>query len=193
MSDLLRRHRLLVVSGALALAVAAALGLALFQPWKLWVDQSVDEAAPVVASDPAVDSGERSARSDRPDGSAGPTGSAGSTGPQELFSTNEWNSVSHGQTTGKVKVYRLANGDRVLRLENLKTSNGPDLRVMLSKGGYETQHDLGPDRLELGRLKGNKGSSNYTVKPGTDLNEYRSVVVWCKRFDAVFAAAPIRA
>jgi hypothetical protein len=78
----------------------------------------------------------------------------------------------------------------VLRLEGLHTSNGPDVKVVLSARPHDAQESLAPGYLTLGTLKGNEGSSNYTIPGGTDLSGYKSVVIWCKRFDAVFAAAP---
>lgn len=41
--------------------------------------------------------------------------------------------ISHEHaTTGTVSLVRLADGSRVVRLEGLDTSNGPDLRVWLT-------------------------------------------------------------
>ncbi|GAA2603125.1 DM13 domain-containing protein [Actinomadura fulvescens] len=180
-------HKLISAVSVLAVGLVAALALAAFQPWKLWVDQTVDESAPPAAAPQAGTGGT--------DG----TGAAGSAGAaqgaavttREVFSTSSWRSVSHGTTTGKVKVYRNADGSYALRLEDLDTSNGPDLKVVLSKGGHDTQQNLSPDYRSLGALKGNKGSSNYSIAAGVDLSQYKSVVIWCKRFDSVFAAAPI--
>ncbi|MEU5884597.1 DM13 domain-containing protein [Spirillospora sp. NPDC047279] len=183
MKAAIKNHRLLLTVGA-ALAVLVAFGgLAAFQPWKLWVDQKVEESAPVVA--PANGAAAPSAPSAPSAGRGRPTG------PKQLFSTDAWLSVSHGSTTGRVRVFQQPDGSRVLRLENLDTSNGPDLKVVLSKGDYRAQGDLTPGYLNLGTLKGNKGSSNYTIAADVDLNAYKSAVIWCKRFDAVFAAAPI--
>jgi hypothetical protein len=40
-------------------------------------------------------------------------------------------------------------------------------------------------------LKGNLGNQNYTVPAGTDLSEFRSAVLWCKRFSVSFGAADL--
>jgi hypothetical protein len=178
MKNYLVNHKLITASTAVVLAILVTVGLAAFQPWKLWIDESADEAPPVEAAAAG------------PEGGSSPPAAA-RVGPKEVFGTRTWNSVEHG-TTGRVRIYQKADGSHVLRLEDLDTSNGPDLRLVLSKGAYETQNDLSRGWLDLGRLKGNKGNSNYTIRAGTDLNQYRSVVIWCQRFDAVFAAAPIR-
>jgi hypothetical protein len=45
--------------------------------------------------------------------------------------------------------------------------------------------------VDLGPLKGNLGSSNYEIPREVDLSEYRSAVVWCRRFSVGFAVAPL--
>ncbi|MFI0452961.1 DM13 domain-containing protein [Actinomadura sp. 6N118] len=183
-------HKLITASGVLAMGLVAALALAAFQPWKLWVDQTADEAAPPAAAPPV--SGAPTSGAPASSGAASGAAQEATAQTREVFSTSSWQSISHGTTTGKVKVYKHADGSYALRLEDLDTSNGPDLKVVLSKGGHETQQSLSPDYRNLGTLKGNKGSSNYSIAAGVDLSQYKSVVIWCKRFDSVFAAAPIR-
>lgn len=54
------------VSGLLvAGAVAVGFGLYWFQPWKLWVDDTVDEALPPVAAAPPLQVGPPAAQPDR--------------------------------------------------------------------------------------------------------------------------------
>jgi len=101
-------------------------------------------------------------------------------------------SIDHG-TSGTVVLLEDATGTRFVRLENLDTSNGPDLFVYLSTApsdGPEDQFD--DDFVNLGRLEGNVGNSNYVIPSDTDLARYASVVIWCDRFDSAFGAAPLR-
>ena len=105
--------------------------------------------------------------------------------------------ISHEHaTSGTVKLVRLADGTHVVRLENLDTSNGPDLRVWLTdapvKQGQAGWHvfDDG-EYVSLGKLKGNKGSQNYALPDGVDPSDYSSVSIWCDRFDVSFGAAEL--
>ena len=101
-------------------------------------------------------------------------------------------SLDH-ETTGRAVVLERADGTKVLRLEDLATSNGPDLYVYLSPNpatGDEGAFDEG--HLSLGRLRGNLGDQNYDLAAGADLARYRSVVIWCDRFDSAFGAADLR-
>lgn len=87
----------------------------------------------------------------------------------------------------------LADGSRVLRLESLETSNGPDLRVYLSAGNDDSffGREYGKDFVELGELKGNIGDQNYAIQAGVDLSRYRNAVIWCKRFGVGFGVATL--
>ncbi|WP_196153013.1 DM13 domain-containing protein [Nocardia bovistercoris] len=157
----------------LIVVVAAALGVgaALFQPWRLFTDTVVNEAAPTVAAAPG-DGPRREPRT---------------------LSRGEFVSHEH-DTTGSAVVLELPDGTRVLRLENLDTSNGPDLRVWLTdapvldgRSGWFVFDDGA--RVDLGALEGNKGSQNYAIPSDADLSALTSVTVWCQRFHVSFGAA----
>ena len=86
---------------------------------------------------------------------------------------------------GIAKVINLADGRTFLRLENLKTTNGPDLYVYLSVGKDAL------DIVNLGRLKGNIGNQNYEIPAGADLSKYDTVLIWCKAFSTLFGSAKL--
>jgi len=86
---------------------------------------------------------------------------------------------------GIAKVINLADGRTFLRLENLKTTNGPDLYVYLSVGKDPS------DIVNLGRLKGNIGNQNYEIPAGADLSKYDTVLIWCKAFSTLFGSAKL--
>jgi hypothetical protein len=158
------------------ICVVGGVGLVLFEPWRLFTSTTVEEAAPgPVAS---VDS----------DGQAADTA--------VVLARGTFISHEH-DTTGSVLLLRLPDGSRLLRLENLSTSDGPDLRVWLTdapvvKGSSGwTVFDDGR-HVELGELKGNRGSQNYPVPEGTDVAGLTSVTIWCTRFHVSFGAAPLR-
>lgn len=171
-----------------AAVVAAGVGLALFQPWKLWVDTTVEEAVPTSPpASPAVL--DRSAPRRAPGAPTIP-----SAGPAPLASGAL---ISHEHaTSGTVRILRLPDGSRILRLDNLDTSNGPDLHVWITdapvirgSSGWHVFDDGA--HLDLGRLKGNKGSQNYSLPAEVDLRRYASVTIWCDRFNVSFGAAQL--
>lgn len=153
-----RRRRTVLGGAALVLVIAAVYVANLFQPWKLWFDERVDQAAPV--------------------GPAAVPGSA-------------FVSLDH-TTSGSLVVLRGADGRSYLRFEGLNTDNGPDLKVYLSTNtvdGPEGAFD--DDFVNLGGLQGNIGNQNYELPAGLDLSRFRSVVIWCDRFNSAFGAAPL--
>ena len=95
--------------------------------------------------------------------------------------------------SGIAVLYRLPDGSDLLRLEEFRVTNGPDLRVILSAHPDPmSQADLDSGGyVELGRLKGNIGNQNYPVPSDIDPLQYRSVVIYCKPFRVLFSIAPL--
>ena len=200
-------------------STVTAVALALFQPWKLWVDDTVDEAAPagavaITAAAPGAPTTVPSttvpaggADTTAPPASApavvtaAPTVTTAPSAPTTTPPTTiappppplggSFVGIDHG-TSGSVVLLQDPAGIQFVRLEELDTSNGPDLFVYLSTNppdGPEGQFD--DDVVNLGRLQGNVGSSNYAIPAGTDIARYASIVIWCDRFNSAFGAAPL--
>jgi hypothetical protein len=94
--------------------------------------------------------------------------------------------------TGKFAGADAATGAGVIiRFSEFEVTNGPDLYVWLVRdGGITHSGDVKASTwLDLGILKGNIGDQNYSLPAGTDPSMYKTVVVWCKRFGVLFAAA----
>lgn len=88
-------------------------------------------------------------------------------------------------TEGVAKIIQLADGTDILRLENIKATNGPDLYVYLSTD--KTNADI----VNLGRLKGNIGNQNYLIPAGTDITKYNTALIWCRAFSVIFGSAQL--
>ena len=93
---------------------------------------------------------------------------------------------------GKGRVQVIDTGARtVLRFTEFEVTNGPDLYVWLVKDGrVESSADVkAGEVVELGVLKGNIGDQNYALPAGVNAADYGAVVIWCRRFGVLFAAA----
>lgn len=88
---------------------------------------------------------------------------------------------------GQSKVIFLDDGREILRLEDFKSTNGPDLYVYLSTDIDAT------DIINLGKLKANVGNQNYDIPEGTDLEKYNKVLIWCKSFSVLFGSSELTA
>jgi hypothetical protein len=121
---------------------------------------------------------------------------AAPSGTATTVATGHLHGILH-KTTGTVSILSTADGGHVLRLENFQTSNGPDVHVYLVKGTNADNNDFikagGDNFVDLGPLKGNIGDQNYTIPPNVNLDEYKAVSIWCRRFAVNFGAAPLEA
>lgn len=176
-----------MVSGLAGIALATFVFL-YFEPQKLLIEDRVNEDLPeglgsagTGQSSPSNTSGNR----------ATTPASAQPTSQPTVLATGNFRSLEH-ESSGKALIIQLPDGSRTLRFEDFKTSNGPDLVVYLSPvpatAGWRA---YGEGFVDLGRLKGNIGDQNYDIPSDVDLRNYKSTVVWCRRFSVGFAVAPI--
>ena len=165
-----------LVIGAIALLIGlAAFVVVWFQPQKLWIDDQVSEPVPEAVNT-------------RP---GGPDTSSVQAPAVTEVARGVFVSRDH-HTSGTVRVLAHGDGRRVVRLEALDTSNGPDLYVYLvSNRADGPEQAFDDDYVSLGRLKGNQGDQNYEVPADTDLERVSTVVIWCDRFNSAFGAADL--
>lgn len=107
-------------------------------------------------------------------------------------SFNGADSVHRG--TGDVAVIKTG-AETIIRFTEFDVTNGPDLYVWLVKASQlRGSSDVSESEwVELGLLKGNVGDQNYVVPAGTEIQDFGSVVIWCKQFGVLFASADLGA
>ncbi len=95
--------------------------------------------------------------------------------------------------SGAATIYRLEDGSHVLRVEDFRVTNGPDLRVLLAGHPNPENRDELESRgyIELDKLKGNVGNQNYPIPDEVDVSAQMSVVIYCRPFHVLFAIAPL--
>lgn len=152
------------------IVAALVVGWYLFRPELLFIDKTVSEELPTAAPNAPTVKG---------------------TEPIVLANGN-FRGLAH-ETKGVAALHQLADGKRILRLTNFETSNGPDVRVYLvaAEDAKDNETVRRAGFIDLGAMKGNKGDQNYDVPADADLNKYRSVSIWCRRFGVNFGAAPL--
>jgi hypothetical protein len=173
------RHPAVIV-GVVVLVIAAGFASYWFAPWRLFTNTTVDEAPPTAVAG---------------DISPGPEVTATGAVVIDVVSQGEFTSQEH-DTTGTVRLLRLPDESLVVRIEDLDTSDGPDLKVWLTDApvspGVANAGVFDDGRwVDLGSLKGNRGSANYPVPPDTDVAGLNSVSIWCDRFNVSFGAADL--
>ena len=91
--------------------------------------------------------------------------------------------VAHAHdVSGKAFLVQVGK-EKIVRFENLKTINGPDLRIYLSAGLNKD------DIVDLGAIRATEGNVNYTIPAGTDTAKYHNVLIWCRAFGVLFSYA----
>ncbi len=97
------------------------------------------------------------------------------------------------QGAGTVTLYRLADGTHLLRFEDFRVTNGPQLHVLLANHAEPVnRNDLEADGyVDLGGLKGNVGSQNYEIRANITVDTVKSIVIYCKPFHVVFSTATL--
>ena len=117
----------------------------------------------------------------------------GSTEPTLLASGKFRDGDSFHKGNGDASLYRLSNGDTLLRFENLSVTNGPALHVVVtSDSNPQGRADLNAAGYDdLGRLKANRGDQNYEVAASIDVDSIGSVVIYCMPFQVIFSVATL--
>lgn len=144
----------------------------------LFLNETVDEGLPPTSEESRVEDTEEESDVSEPDGAEEKT-----TAVSGVFKDGEKNY----QTEGTIQSVE-SDGNVYLRFEDFETTNGPDLFVYLTKPGQETT-----EGVSLGALKGNIGNQNYLVPEEVDLEEYNTVVIWCRAFSATFGTGELAA
>jgi len=121
---------------------------------------------------------------------------------EELVQTPEAEVISTGtfsgtdafhKSEGQVALVRQPDGSFELQFSNFSVTNGPDLKVwMISDPSPEGGGDVkAAQQLRLSQLKGNIGDQVYRIPAGTDVSAFKSVVIYCQQFSALFAVAEL--
>jgi hypothetical protein len=162
----MRKRNIIIAVGAVGLALAWYA----FRPELLFINKTVNEEFPAGAVMASIDRG------------------------PIAVARGSFKSVAH-ETRGSASIYQLADGKRTLRLTQFETSNGPDVHVYLTAAEVEKGNDSIKQAgfIDLGSLKGNKGDQNYDIPAEIDLNKFRNVTIWCRRFGVNFATAVLAA
>ncbi|GAC1695731.1 MAG: hypothetical protein NVS9B6_01810 [Candidatus Limnocylindrales bacterium] len=168
----------------LAVAAAAILGAGWYLGSPLFLRSYANEALPAVAAPTAVVTAAPAAAQPV---AVAPVPAA-VTAPQDVAKGELGFVDSLHNGKGEVRVVQLGTAFLV-RFESVTISNAPDIRIYLSTdtGGRYVE----ANSLYLGVLKATNGSFNYEVPAGTDISQYKSVVVWCRNFSTLITWADL--
>ncbi|HEV8287195.1 MAG TPA: DM13 domain-containing protein [Chitinophagaceae bacterium] len=85
----------------------------------------------------------------------------------------------YGTVTGVAKIFQTGS-TYALKLMNFNSSNGPDLRVYLSK-------EMQPQNfIDLGALKATGGNQVYEINTLIDFMQYKYALIHCRQYNHLF-------
>ena len=88
----------------------------------------------------------------------------------------------YGTVSGEAKIFKT--GTRYdLKLTNFSGSNGPDLRVYVSKEMYPATF------IDLGALKATGGNQVYEIPGMVDFTQYKYALIHCRQYNHLFGWA----
>jgi hypothetical protein len=145
---LIRRRWLLIAVGV---PVLVALWWA-FRPEKLWINQTVNEAAPFATS----------------------------ADPQPILTGRFAGNTQ--QASGRATIYKKPGGEQYLQLSDFTTPGTTEVHVLLVRSDDQNLSQAvasgSPDSVDLGPLKSNQGDQTYDLPGTADLNRYDAVAIY---------------
>jgi hypothetical protein len=87
------------------------------------------------------------------------------------------------------------NGKKYIQFDNqFKSDNGPDLFVILHKDDNLPITGIKEaDYVSIAPLKSTNGAQKYEIPENVDLANFKSVAIWCRKFNATFGYAVLKA
>lgn len=85
----------------------------------------------------------------------------------------------YGSVSGNARVYQT-NGKYQLALENFSSSNGPDLKVYISKEQQPVNF------VNLGSLKSTAGNQLYDIPASVNVKDYTYALIYCQQYSHLF-------
>ncbi len=168
-----------IVLALVALGVLAWLAFGFFGIQALFVENEVKEEIPESISNLIAPSSGQSGGSDSSNQLLG-KGSFTQGDSTYTISGNAFLSRVDGKLNLTFFDFEVTNGP-ALYVYAVKThsTDNKTVKETIANGGF----------INLGPLKGNIGTQNYTLESEFDLSEYQVISVWCKRFSRNFGSA----
>ncbi|MEB3220371.1 MAG: DM13 domain-containing protein [Nostocales cyanobacterium 94392] len=95
-------------------------------------------------------------------------------------------------TNGKAKIVKV-NGKRYLEFDKaFTTARGPKVRVVLHRNSTVPVNLKQKDYVTLAALQRFDGAQRYEIPASVNLNNFKSVAIWCEQFNVTFGYARLQ-
>jgi len=112
----------------------------------------------------------------------------------EVLGTGQFKDADRAHKgSGDAKLLKRADGGVEIQLANFEVTNGPDLVVYVSSSAaIEKSSDVTDSTwTNIGKLKGNKGDQVYPLPADVNIENVKSIVIWCEAFSVLFSSAAL--
>ncbi len=98
------------------------------------------------------------------------------------------------KVSGQAQVVQNADGSYEVHLSDFVSDDGPDVYIILSTAEQPTKdaHIKGSTWVPLGLRTALTGDQSYPVPANVNVEDYKSVGIWCKQYSVLFGAAALK-
>ncbi len=112
-----------------------------------------------------------------------PTIEVGTT--DKLLSSGSFTGTSRYSTSGNVKLVEGTDKKKYLVFDNLKSDNGPDLKIYLAEDKTAKVFTEVTNKVTI-------GNSKIEVPAAANTDKQKTVLIWCKQFSVLFGSAELK-
>ncbi|MGL5083644.1 MAG: DM13 domain-containing protein [Microcoleaceae cyanobacterium] len=111
---------------------------------------------------------------------------------QQVLASGSFVTVEQDHATKGTARIVSEGGKRYLEFDKgFTTAQGPDVNVILHQSGSIPLKPKKADYVVVAALKSFDGAQRYALPDNIDLNEFKAVGIWCRKFDVTFGYAAL--
>jgi Electron transfer DM13 len=113
--------------------------------------------------------------------------------PQSLIASGSFVTTEQDHPTNGIAKIVKVNGKRYLEFDKaFTTAQGPKVRVLLHRNDTVPVNLKAQDYVTIATLQKFDGAQRYEIPDNLDLKDFKSVAIWCKKFNVTFGYARLQ-
>ena len=112
---------------------------------------------------------------------------------QSLISSGSFVTTEQDHPTSGIAKIVNVNGKRYLEFDKaFTTARGPKVRVVLHRNNTVPVNLKAENYVTIAQLKKFDGAQRYEIPANVDLDDFKSVAIWCEEFNVTFGYANLQ-
>lgn len=109
----------------------------------------------------------------------------------QVIKEGRWISKGY-RISGGFSIVQTDRGTKIVLDQRFSTTNGPDLKIFLSRDAHGRVHDRNADNgKRIAVLESNRGYQEYWIPPNVNISQYKTLIIHCERFSKLWGVADI--